>query len=77
MIRRGRSRFVGLMVRSGVVGRVTLDPIGDGSSTRLSLVLDFEGHGLGKALVPLARSQTRKQVPKDQQRLRERLEGGV
>jgi hypothetical protein len=37
-------------------------------------VLDFEGHGFGKALVPLARSQTRKQVPKDQQRLKERLE---
>jgi hypothetical protein len=57
-----------------VVGRVTIDPIGDGSSSRVSLVLDFEGHGFGKALVPLARSQTRKQVPKDQQRLKERLE---
>jgi Polyketide cyclase / dehydrase and lipid transport len=60
-----------------VVGRVTLDPISEGSSTRVSLVLDFEGHGFGKALVPLARSQTRKQVPKDQQRLKERLEGGA
>ncbi len=60
-----------------VVGRATIEPIGDGSSSRVSLVLDFEGRGFGKLLVPLARSQARKQVPKDQQRLKERLESGV
>lgn len=60
-----------------VVGRATVEPLGDGSSSRLSLVLDFEGHGLGKLLVPLVRSQSRKQVPKDQQRLKERLESGA
>jgi len=60
-----------------VVGRATLEPVGDGSSSRLSLVLDFEGHGLGKLLVPLARSQSRKQVPKDQQHLKERLESAA
>ena len=60
-----------------VVGRATLEPVGDGSSSRLSLVLDFEGHGFGKLLVPLARSQSRKQVPKDQQRLKERLESAA
>jgi hypothetical protein len=36
--------------------------------------LDFEGHGLGKLLLPLVRSQARKEVPLDQQRLKERLE---
>jgi len=60
-----------------VVGRVTLDPVGDGSSTRVSLVLDFEGHGFGKLLVPLARGQAAKQVPQDQLRLKERLESGA
>jgi hypothetical protein len=60
-----------------VVGRVTLDPVGDGSSTQVSLVLDFEGHGFGKLLVPLARSQAAKQVPQDQLRLKERLESGA
>ena len=56
------------------VGRATVEPLAGGSSSRVSLVLDFEGHGFGKLLVPLARSQSRKQVPKDQQRLKERLE---
>ena len=59
------------------IGRATVEPLGDGSSSRLSLVLDFEGHGLGKLLLPLVRSQARKQVPKDQERLKERLENGA
>jgi hypothetical protein len=59
------------------VGRATIEPTGDGSGSRLSLVLDFEGHGIGKLLAPLARSQATKQVPKNHQRLKERLESGV
>ena len=57
------------------VGRGTLEPVGEG--TRLTLELDFEGHGLGgKLIAPLARSHARKQVPKDQQNLKKRLESG-
>ena len=59
-----------------VVGRGTVEPVGDGSSSRVTIVLDFEGHGLGKALLPLVRSQAAKQVPEDQRRLKERLESG-
>ena len=59
------------------VGRATLEPLAGGSSSRGTLALDFEGHGFGKLLVPLARSQSRKQVPKDQQRLKERLESAA
>ncbi len=69
--------FHGLDGPVRVVGKATIDPVGDGSSSRVSLVLDFEGHGIGKVLVPVARSQARKQVPKDQQRLKERLESGA
>jgi uncharacterized membrane protein len=59
-----------------VVGTMTVTPSGGGS--RVSLDLDFEGHGLlGKLLVPLVRSQARKQVPQDQRRLKERLESGA
>jgi len=57
-----------------VAGRGTLEPVGDGSSTRLSLELDFTGHGMGMLFAPMARSQARKQVPKDQLKLKERLE---
>jgi uncharacterized membrane protein len=59
-----------------VVGRGTLEPAGE--STRLTIELDFEGHGLvGKLLVPMARSQARKAVPKNQQQLKEKLESGA
>ncbi|MEP6893956.1 MAG: SRPBCC family protein [Gaiellaceae bacterium] len=59
-----------------VVGRGTVEPVGDGSTSRASIELDFVGHGLGKFLVPLARSQAGKQVQKDQRRLKEKLESG-
>ena len=55
------------------VGSVAVEPAGDGRS-RVTLELDFEGHGFGKLLLPLVRRDARKQVPKDQQRLKERLE---
>ena len=60
-----------------VVGHGTVESVGDGSSSRVTIELDFSGHGFGKLLAPLARSQAAKQVPKDQQRLKERLESGV
>ena len=59
------------------VGGGTVEPVGDGSRSRLTLDLDLEGHGLGKLLRPLALRQARKQVPKDQQRLKEKLESGA
>jgi uncharacterized membrane protein len=58
-------------------GSITVEPVGDGSSSRVTLSLDFEGHGVGKLLAPLARRDARKQVPKDQARLKERLESGA
>jgi uncharacterized protein YndB with AHSA1/START domain len=57
-------------------GTVTVEPAGEGRS-RVTLELDFEGHGLGKLLVPLVRRDARKHVPEDQQRLKERLESGA
>ena len=59
------------------VGTGTVEPVGDGSRSRVSIELEFTGHGLGKLLLPLVRSQARKQVPRDQQRLKERLESGA
>ena len=60
-----------------VVGKGTVEPVGDGSRSRVTINLDFTGHGVGKLLVPMARVQARKQVPKDHQRLKERLESGT
>jgi hypothetical protein len=57
------------------VGMILVEPIGDGSRSRLTFTIDFQGHGLaGKVLLPVAKSQARKQVPKDQAKLKELLE---
>ena len=59
------------------VGTVMIEPVGEGRS-RLTLELDLQGHGLlGMIFALLARSQARKEVPQDQQRLKERLESGA
>jgi uncharacterized membrane protein len=58
-------------------GTVRVEPLDGGSRSRVTLELDFEGHGLGKLIAPLARRDAAKQVPKDQARLKERLEAGA
>jgi uncharacterized protein YndB with AHSA1/START domain len=62
-------------VRGMVKG--TIEPLGDGERSRVTMVLDFEGHGIGKLLVPLVvRRQARAEMPRNQQKLKERLESG-
>jgi uncharacterized membrane protein len=57
------------------VGTVSVEPIGDGSRTKLTITIDFQGHGIaGKVLLPVAKTQARKQIPKDQARMKELLE---
>lgn len=59
------------------VGTFTVEPVGEGSS-RAIIEIDLQGHGLlGLVVAPLARSQARKEIPQDHQRLKERLESGV
>jgi hypothetical protein len=54
----------------------TIEPLDGGDRSLVTIALEFEGHGIGKLLVPLIRSQSRKQLPKDEQRLKELLEPG-
>jgi uncharacterized protein YndB with AHSA1/START domain len=56
------------------VGRGVIEPVGDGSRSLMTLTLDFEGHGVGKFMLPLVRSQARKQVVKDGERMKALLE---
>ncbi len=37
------------------VATVTVEPVGDGSRSRVSLELDLQGHGFGKLVAPFAR----------------------
>jgi uncharacterized protein YndB with AHSA1/START domain len=62
-------------VRGNVKG--TVEPLDDGARSRVTIELDFEGHGIGKLLVPLVvRRQAQKEMPKNMQNLKERLERG-
>jgi uncharacterized membrane protein len=58
------------------VGTLTVDPVGE-SSARVHIALDLEGHGIGKLFAILARRQAAKQVPQDQEKLKEKLESGA
>ena len=55
---------------------VTVEPL-SGSSSRLTITVDFEGHGIGKVLVPLVvRRQAVQEMPANLAALKRRLEGG-
>lgn len=56
------------------VGSVTVEPVGDGGRSRVTVDFDLEGHGIGLLFTPLARMQARRQVPRDQATLKEILE---
>ncbi|MFE7171805.1 SRPBCC family protein [Streptomyces sp. NPDC057616] len=52
-----------------------VEPLDDGRRTRVTMDLDFEGHGIGKVLLPLlVRPQVRKELPRNEQLLKNKLE---
>jgi uncharacterized protein YndB with AHSA1/START domain len=54
---------------------VTVEPLADRSRSRLTIELDFTGHGIGRLLVPLiVRRQAASEMPENMRRLKERLE---
>jgi len=57
------------------IAKVTIEPLEAGHRSRVTMALDFKAHGIGRLLLPLVvRRQARKQLPKNQQRLKEVLE---
>ncbi|WP_370410206.1 SRPBCC family protein [Streptomyces fradiae] len=63
-------------VRGDVQG--SIEPLDQGTRSRLTLSLDFEGHGIGKALVPLVvKPRARKEIPRDEEHLKGILEAGA
>jgi uncharacterized protein YndB with AHSA1/START domain len=55
---------------------VTVEPIDDGARSRVTFTLDFEGRGIGVALVPLVRRQAGKAAPASYRNLKRFLESG-
>ena len=56
---------------------VTVEPLAGGASSRVQLALDFEGHGIGRPLLPAVRRQARRAAPVSYRKLKERLERGT
>lgn len=56
---------------------VTVEARSD-TAARLTIVLDFEGHGVGRVLVPLfVRGEARREMPANVAALKRRLEGST
>jgi len=54
---------------------VLVEPV-TGSRSRLTITIDFTGHGIGKILVPLmVRREARKEMPDNMATLKKRMEG--
>ena len=54
---------------------VTVEPRDESAQSQVTIELDFEGHGIGKFLVPLVvRRQAAKEMPGNLQKLKARLE---
>jgi uncharacterized protein YndB with AHSA1/START domain len=71
--RRWADRGIDGPIRAIVV--VGVEPLSDNSRSRVTIELDFTGHGIGKLLVPLVvRRQAAKEMPGNVRRLKERLE---
>jgi uncharacterized membrane protein len=72
-----KSAFRGTVGSVRPVGTVSVEPIGDGSSSRVTIEFNLVGHGLGKLIAPIARRQVPKVIEGNQQKLKEMLEGGA
>jgi len=56
---------------------ITVEPRSD-DSANVTISLDFEGHGIGRPLVPLlVRREARREMPVNVVALKQRLEGSV
>ena len=58
--------------------QVMVEPLDGGGRSRLTIDLDFEGHGIGKLLVPLfVRREAAKEMPENLRRLKANVEAGA
>jgi uncharacterized membrane protein len=72
-----RSSFRGTVGPVRPVGAVTVERIGDGSRTQVTIRFNLVGHGLGKLIAPLVRRHAAKSITASQLALKERLEAGA
>jgi uncharacterized protein YndB with AHSA1/START domain len=57
------------------IAKGRIEPLDNGQRSRVTIALEFEGRGVGRLLVPLViRRQARRQLPRNEQKLKELLE---
>lgn len=57
--------------------KVTVEPLQDGTRSKLTIAIDFSGHGIAKVLVPLlVRPRAGREMETNMERLKRRLETG-
>jgi uncharacterized protein YndB with AHSA1/START domain len=57
---------------------ITVEPLGDGARSRVTIALDFQGHGIGKLLpLDVIRRMAAKGAPRSYRNLKQRLERGA
>jgi uncharacterized protein YndB with AHSA1/START domain len=56
--------------------RITIEPLSGGARSRVTFALDFTGHGMGVALLPVVRRQAQNGAPVSYRNLKRRLESG-
>jgi uncharacterized protein YndB with AHSA1/START domain len=57
---------------------ITVEPLGDGTRSLVTIALDFEGHGIGKLLpLDVIRRMAAKGAPRSYRNLKEQLERGA
>jgi uncharacterized membrane protein len=70
------SSFRGVAGPVRPVGTMRVDPLDDGSRSRVTIEFDLKGYGLGILLAPIARRQARTEIGQNQAKLKEILERG-
>jgi hypothetical protein len=74
MTRRGAGPTVAWTDRFRAIVGVTVEPIPGDPGARVTIDVDFTGHGIGRLLVPLiVRRQAAREMPGNMSRLRQRL----
>jgi uncharacterized protein YndB with AHSA1/START domain len=56
--------------------KITIEPLDNGTRSRVTFALEFEGHGIGVPLLPLVRRQAEKGAPTSYQNVKKLLEHG-
>jgi uncharacterized protein YndB with AHSA1/START domain len=56
------------------IAKGAIEPMGEGDRSRLTITLEFEAHGIGAGLLPLVNRLARRQLPKNEQKLKNLLE---